>query len=146
METEIDTLINEIEKRPVIWDMTTHEYSNRTIKRSWEELMLVFGGPEYSEEKKKNLGLELQKRWKGIQNAYPTIKRNSTENSFETADVGGDDNLESSIENPIEEDSSRAQNEKGTFKSPFQQRKKIKLSSDEHFTNIIEKSLNHRIL
>jgi len=38
-------------------DMTTHEYSNRTIKRrSWKELVLVFGGPEDSEEKKKNLG------------------------------------------------------------------------------------------
>jgi len=57
MEIEVDTLINEVEKRPAIWDMTTHEYSNRTIKRrSWEELVLVFGGPEDSEEKKKNLG------------------------------------------------------------------------------------------
>jgi len=56
MEIEIDMLINEVEKRPAIWDMTTHEYSNRTMKRSWEELVLIFGGPEDSEEKKKNLG------------------------------------------------------------------------------------------
>ncbi|KAL4142558.1 hypothetical protein QTP88_004997 [Uroleucon formosanum] len=170
MEIEIDTLINEVEKRPAIWDMTTHEYSNRTIKRrSWEELVLVFGGPEDSEEKKKNLGLELQKRWKGIRDAYvkevkkmkqvksgsgavkssylyykrlqflqPTIKKNSTERNFETANVGGDENLESSTENSIEEDSSRVSNEEGTFKSPLQQRKKIKLHpADEHFANII---------
>jgi hypothetical protein len=37
--------------------MTTYEYSNQTIKRrSWEELVLVFGGHEDLEEKKKNLG------------------------------------------------------------------------------------------
>jgi len=121
-------------------------------------------------------GLELQKRWKGIRDAYvkevkkmkqvksgsgavkssylyykrlqflqPTIKKNSTESNFETANVGGDENLESSTENSIEEDSSRVSNEEGTFKSPLQQRKKIKLHpADEHFANIIEKSLNHR--
>lgn len=121
-------------------------------------------------------GLELQKRWKGIRDAYvkevkkmkqvksgsgavkssylyykrlqflqPTIKKNSTESNFETADVGGDENLETSTENSIEEDSSRVSNEEGTFKSPLQQRKKIKLHpADEHFANIIEKSLNHR--
>jgi len=121
-------------------------------------------------------GLELQKRWKGIRDAYvkevkkmkqvksglgavkssylyykrlqflqPTIKKNSTESNFETADVGGDENLESSTENSIEEDSSRVSNEEGTFKNPLQQRKNIKLHpADEHFANIIKKSLNHR--
>ncbi|XP_060845855.1 uncharacterized protein LOC132925477 [Rhopalosiphum padi] len=121
-------------------------------------------------------GLELQKKWKGIRDAYvkevknmkqvksgsgaekssylyyrrlqflqPTIKKNSTESSFEIADVGGDGNLESSTETSIEEDSSRVPNEERTFKSPLQQRKKIKLHpADEHFANIIEKSLNQR--
>lgn len=32
-------------------------------------------------------------------------KKNSTESNFETADVDGNENLESSTENPIEEDS-----------------------------------------
>jgi hypothetical protein len=46
MEIEIDTLIREIEKRPAIWDMKTHEHLNRTMKRrSWEELVLIFSGP-----------------------------------------------------------------------------------------------------
>jgi hypothetical protein len=31
----------------------THEYPNRTLKRSWEDLVLIFSGPEDSEEKKR---------------------------------------------------------------------------------------------
>jgi len=43
-----------LKKRPAIWDTTTHEYSNRTVKRRvWEELVHVFCDPEGSEEKKK---------------------------------------------------------------------------------------------
>lgn len=43
MEIDADTLINEIEKRPAIWDMSSHDYNNRTLKRkSWEELVLFF--------------------------------------------------------------------------------------------------------
>lgn len=80
-----------------------------------------------------------------MQFLQPTIIKIYTERNFETADVGGDGDLESSIENPIEEDSSRVPNEEDTFKTPFQQRKKIKLHPvDEHIANIIEKSLNHR--
>lgn len=57
MEINIDTLINEVEKRPAIWDMSSHDYSNRTMKRrSWEELVLIFCGTEDSEEQKKSLG------------------------------------------------------------------------------------------
>ena len=75
--------------------------------------------------------------YRRLQFLQPTIKKNSTESNFETADVGGDKNLESSTENPIEEDSSRVPYEEGTFKSPLQQRKKIKHHpADEHFQNL----------
>lgn len=57
MEVETDLLISEVEKRPAIWDMTSSEYSNRTLKRNaWEELVLVFSHVEDTEDKKKNLG------------------------------------------------------------------------------------------
>jgi len=57
MEINIDTLINEVEKRPAIWDMSSHDYSNRTMKRRcWVELVLIFCGTEDSEEKIKLLG------------------------------------------------------------------------------------------
>lgn len=57
MEVETDLLISEVEKRPAIWDMTSSEYSNRTLKRkAWEELVLVFSDVEDTEDKKKNLG------------------------------------------------------------------------------------------
>jgi len=54
MEVETDLLISEVEKRPAIWDMTSSEYSNRTLKRkAWEELVLVFSHVEDTEDKKK---------------------------------------------------------------------------------------------
>lgn len=57
MEVETDLLISEVEKRPAIWDMTSSDYSNRTLKRkAWEELVLVFSHVEDTEDKKKNLG------------------------------------------------------------------------------------------
>ncbi|VEN44289.1 unnamed protein product, partial [Callosobruchus maculatus] len=46
METEelnTDVFIDEIEKRPKIWDMHSKLYSNKTAKKSaWEEMVLMF--------------------------------------------------------------------------------------------------------
>ncbi|KAL4097748.1 hypothetical protein QTP88_022470 [Uroleucon formosanum] len=47
----------------------------------------------------------------------PTIKKNSTESSFETAELGDDDDLEPSSDNPIEEDRPSASNNEGIFKT-----------------------------
>lgn len=81
-----------------------------------------------------------------LQFLQPTIKKNSTESNFETAEVGDDEDVESATENLIEEDSPSASNKEGIFKTPpNHQRKKIKLHpADEHFAKIIEKSLNQR--
>ncbi|KAJ8707079.1 hypothetical protein PYW08_015727 [Mythimna loreyi] len=46
METEAfntELLIDEIEKRPAIWDMTSSDYSDKNLRRrAWEELVLIF--------------------------------------------------------------------------------------------------------
>lgn len=56
--------------------------------------------------------------YRRLQFLQPTIKKNSTESSFETAELGDDDDLEPSSENPIEEDSPSASNNEGIFKTP----------------------------
>lgn len=53
----MDFFIDEIEKRPSIWDMKNRDYSNKLIKKNaWEEIVLIFCGTDDTEEKKKNLG------------------------------------------------------------------------------------------
>lgn len=40
---DTDLFINEIKKRPAIWDMMSCEYKDRNLKRkSWEEIVDVF--------------------------------------------------------------------------------------------------------
>lgn len=60
METEhfdTDFFIDEIQKRPAIWDMESAEYKNKIIKkRNWEEMVDIFCNSEESVEKKKLLG------------------------------------------------------------------------------------------
>lgn len=50
-EFDTDLFIDEIEKRPPIWNMTSSEYSNKISKRkAWEEIVLIFSD---TEERKK---------------------------------------------------------------------------------------------
>jgi hypothetical protein len=45
--------IDEIEKRPSIWDMARRNYSNKIIKRNaWEEIVLVFSEEGYRKKRK----------------------------------------------------------------------------------------------
>ena len=54
---DTELFIDEVQRRPAIWDMESSEYKNRvTKKRSWEELVELFADPEETIEKKKNLG------------------------------------------------------------------------------------------
>lgn len=54
---DTELFIDEIEKRPAIWDLESPDYANRILKRrSWEELVLIFSNKDDSEEKKKDLG------------------------------------------------------------------------------------------
>jgi len=59
-EFNTEFFIDEIEKRPSIWDMTSRDYSNKIIKRNaWEEIVLIFSEEGCTEEKKKVLGMYL---------------------------------------------------------------------------------------
>lgn len=70
---------------------------------------------------------------------------NNKKNYWENFETTHGDDESSLIENPIEEGSSSALNTEGSFIIPNHQRKKIKLhSADEHFANIIDKSLSQR--
>jgi len=51
MEININTLINEVEKRPAIWDMSNHDYSNRTMKGRVGAYFLWHRGFEREEKK-----------------------------------------------------------------------------------------------
>lgn len=53
-EFDTNLFIDEIEKRPPIWDMKSSEYSNKISKRkAWEEIVLIFSDPSDTEERKK---------------------------------------------------------------------------------------------
>ncbi|KAF9406398.1 hypothetical protein HW555_013220 [Spodoptera exigua] len=68
---DTELFIDEIEKRPAIWDLESPDYANRILKRrSWEELVLIFSDKDDSEEKKKDLGNTLQKKWKGLRDTF----------------------------------------------------------------------------
>ncbi|XP_022829267.1 uncharacterized protein LOC111358380 [Spodoptera litura] len=74
METEhfdSDLFIDEIQKRPAIWDMESPDYKNKVIKkRNWEELVEIFCDAGDSLEKKKLLGSTLTRKWKSIRDNY----------------------------------------------------------------------------
>lgn len=51
-DIDIDLLIDEVRKRPAIWDIASESYGNKIIKRrAWEELVLVFCDDTDSQEK-----------------------------------------------------------------------------------------------
>ena len=52
---DTELFIDEIEKRPAIWDMACADYKDRVIKkRCWEELVDIFCSGD--EQEKKNVG------------------------------------------------------------------------------------------
>lgn len=54
---DTDFFIDEIQKRPAIWDMESPDYKNKVIKkRNWEELVEIFCDAGDTLEKKKLLG------------------------------------------------------------------------------------------
>ncbi|XP_015376187.1 PREDICTED: uncharacterized protein LOC107170551 [Diuraphis noxia] len=118
--------------------------------------------------------MDLQKKWKSLRDSYvkelkkiktvklgsaapvkssylffrillflqPTVQKNATESSFEP-DNDNDENPET--ENTNQESSPKTPNQTDKNSNQQQQRKKPKLHpADEHFANIIEKSLNNR--
>ncbi|KAF9405813.1 hypothetical protein HW555_013595 [Spodoptera exigua] len=76
METEhfdTDLFIDEIQKRPAIWDMESPDYKNKILKkkRNWEEMVEIFSDCEDNLEKKKLLGeFFTYEKWKSIRDNY----------------------------------------------------------------------------
>ncbi|CAK1592493.1 unnamed protein product [Parnassius mnemosyne] len=68
---DTDLFIDEIQKRPAIWDMQSPDYKNKILKkRNWEEIVEIFSDCEDNLEKKKLLGGTLMKKWKSIRDNY----------------------------------------------------------------------------
>lgn len=56
-DIDIDLLIDEVEKRPAIWNIGSESYKNKILKRrAWEELVLIFCNGNDTQDKKKNMG------------------------------------------------------------------------------------------
>ncbi|KAK5648083.1 hypothetical protein RI129_002975 [Pyrocoelia pectoralis] len=75
-----DMFIDEIEKRPAVWDMTCSEHGNKILKRRvWEELVIIFCEGDESDDKKKILGntyyfnyhiIFIYSKWKSLRDNY----------------------------------------------------------------------------
>ncbi|XP_072375515.1 uncharacterized protein [Diabrotica undecimpunctata] len=174
-EFNTDKFIDEIQKRPAIWDMTNSEYSNKIIKKNaWEEIVLIFCHNEDTDEKKKILGTSLQKKWKSIRDHYvkqdkknkmlksgsgakPTstyihynrlrFLQNSVQKNVTESNFGPEVHAELPI-SEVENGSVQNSSLEATVSTPTGERqktKKLKLHpADQHFANILEKSLAQR--
>ncbi|XP_076243295.1 uncharacterized protein LOC143184729 [Calliopsis andreniformis] len=71
MAFDTERFILEVECRRAIWDVSHNDYSNRDIKRKqWEEIVNLFAVEGLSKEESKDLGLNLQKRWKNLRSCF----------------------------------------------------------------------------
>ncbi|KAF5282561.1 hypothetical protein FQA39_LY04968 [Lamprigera yunnana] len=154
METEAfntDLFIDEIKKRPVIWNMTSSIYSDQNItRRAWEDLVLIFCEGDDNEKKMKLLYnyMKVIKKMKTVKSGSGASKNSSyihynrlrflkaskankdTECSFDA------DNASASSEVADVEVSSAFKSRKST------PRRKQKISTaKERFANIVEQSL-----
>jgi hypothetical protein len=54
MDIDSVQFIEEIEKRPAIWNMSSESYSDRNVMRKqWEEIVKLFGGNNFADNKEK---------------------------------------------------------------------------------------------
>ncbi|CAK1604056.1 unnamed protein product [Parnassius mnemosyne] len=78
---DTDLFIDEIQKRPAIWDMQSPDYKNKILKkRNWEEIVEIFSDCEDNLEKKKLLDGTLMKKWKSIRDNY--LRESKRQKSF----------------------------------------------------------------
>ncbi|XP_076047830.1 uncharacterized protein LOC143029186 isoform X2 [Oratosquilla oratoria] len=67
---DTDVFIDEVERRPAIWDMTSSDYKDRGAKkRCWEEIVDLFCSSAETQERKKTSAV-LQKKWKNLRDSY----------------------------------------------------------------------------
>lgn len=54
-ELDVEQFILAVKERPPLWNMLTEEYSDKNIKKKlWEEVTLLFGGSECSNNSERN--------------------------------------------------------------------------------------------
>ncbi|XP_072389794.1 uncharacterized protein [Diabrotica undecimpunctata] len=166
-----DLFIDEVEKRPAIWNLNSKEYSNKILKkRAWQYLVLIFCNDGDTEEKKK-LRSTLQKKWKNLRDVYvrdmkkiKTLKSSSTATSKSTSayfqtltflqptvqkrksdssfQVEDDNNKDGDVPESAEGNSDSNFRPPGEYPPAT---KKYKLHpANEHFAKILEKSINQR--
>ncbi|CAK1589984.1 unnamed protein product [Parnassius mnemosyne] len=70
MDFDTEKFINEVRKRPPIWNTKCSQYSDKKLKQTaWEELANVYGA-ELQIKEKKQLVLNLQKKWRNIRDCF----------------------------------------------------------------------------
>ncbi|XP_004930346.3 uncharacterized protein LOC101738540 [Bombyx mori] len=70
MDFDTEKFITEVQSRPPIWNTKCLEHSDRVAKqKAWEELATVYGAG-LSTEKRKQLVLNLQKKWRNIRDSF----------------------------------------------------------------------------
>ncbi|XP_047021229.1 uncharacterized protein LOC124638988 [Helicoverpa zea] len=70
MDFDTEKFIVEIQNRPAIWNTKSAEYSDKNLRsKAWEELVEIYGA-DLSQDKKKELGLNIQKKWRNIRDAF----------------------------------------------------------------------------
>ncbi|KAF9413719.1 hypothetical protein HW555_008165 [Spodoptera exigua] len=138
---DTELFIDEIEKRPAIWDLESPDYANRILKRrSWEELVLIFSDKDDSEEKKKDLGSGASK----IQYIYfqrlmfleRSVRNKKTESNIQDTSENSETGNEESTVDAADED---------IMRPPNQNIKRKKMTAaDAEFLNIIKKNISSR--
>uniref|UniRef100_A0A2H1WP32 SFRICE_038045 n=1 Tax=Spodoptera frugiperda TaxID=7108 RepID=A0A2H1WP32_SPOFR len=82
MSISIERLIVEIESRPALWDCRAREYSERLLKRdAWKEVCSALDPnyDDYTKAEKMNTAALIQKKWKGIRDAFVRELKKSTQ-------------------------------------------------------------------
>ncbi|KDR08446.1 hypothetical protein L798_01970 [Zootermopsis nevadensis] len=72
-EENIEELIEEVERRPTLYDKTIKDYANINVKRElWQEIcsVVVPGWSELSPEKKTETGRDIQKKWQNLRSCF----------------------------------------------------------------------------
>ncbi|XP_027229943.2 uncharacterized protein [Penaeus vannamei] len=158
---DTELFIDEVQKRPAIWDMASAVYKDRVEKkRCWDELVEIFCSGNTKE--KRDVALTLQRKWKSLRDCYAReLKKQKTlpsgskarQNTYiyfrrlqflENSDAGKDtvSNLEKNEDETTSDDEDVIV-ERGTTTNSKQ--KKLKLNpADKHFADILERNLLER--
>ncbi|XP_064101828.1 uncharacterized protein LOC135212388 [Macrobrachium nipponense] len=70
---DIELLIGEVERRPVLWDNSSEDYKDKDKKaQAWAEVcqVLIEGYEERDATEKINIGKDVQSKWRNVRDSY----------------------------------------------------------------------------